>query len=68
MLDDETWTALQEIARREQLTVAQVCLMVSIKKKDAVQLSRALRAHILRYFREAATEEGHRKAGHGPAV
>jgi len=64
-LDDEMWSALHEIARRERVTVTEVCLLVSFRKHGAVTLSRAVRTYIMRYFREAATEEGHSQAGHG---
>jgi len=63
-LDDETYEALKEIARREKMSAGEICSLAAVKRKPDVTLSRAVRTFVLRYFREAATEEGHRKAGH----
>lgn len=64
-MDDLTYGALKEIARREKVTIGEICALVERKRKADVYLSRALRTFILNYFWEAATEEGHRKVGHG---
>jgi predicted DNA-binding ribbon-helix-helix protein len=64
-LDDANFDALKEIAKREGVTVGQICQLAALKRNPDVELSRAVRSFILQYFREAATEDGHRGAGHG---
>lgn len=58
------WDALGEICRRESRTIHQICTLVSQHRRD-LSLTAALRVFIVSYFRSAATEEGHDKAGHG---
>ena len=58
------WDALTEICRRESRTVHEICTLVSRHRRD-LSLTAALRVFIVSYFRSAATEEGHDKAGHG---
>jgi len=64
-LEPEMWDGLGEICRRERSTVHHVCTMVSIQKLEATSLTAAIRVFVMRYFRLAATEEGHAKSGHG---
>ncbi len=59
------WDGLREICQRERSSVHQVCTSVSIQKPDATTLTAAIRVFIMQYFRNAAMEEGHAKAGHG---
>jgi predicted DNA-binding ribbon-helix-helix protein len=66
-LGKETLGALREIAAREGLTLRALCTLVANTKYRNKNLTEALRSYVLRYFREAATEEGHKKAGHGRA-
>jgi predicted DNA-binding ribbon-helix-helix protein len=63
-LEPELWSALDEICRREGLTLA---ALVQHIERDAHPGGRtsAVRVYALRYFRAAATEQGHRDAGHG---
>lgn len=65
LMEDSSFDALKEIAKREGMTPGEVCRLAIIKRELDVTPSRALRRFILEYFREAATEEGHQKAGHG---
>ena len=58
------WDALEELCRRESRTVHEICTLVSRHRRD-LSLTAALRVFIVSYFRAAATEEGHEKAGHG---
>ena len=58
------WDALAEITRREGRTVHDVCSVAS-RLRNHSTLTAGLRVFILRYFREAATAEGHTDAGHG---
>ena len=56
--------ALREIEQREGVTLNEICALVEKKKSRKEKLVEAIRSYVLRYFREAATEEGHRLAGH----
>jgi len=64
-LEGSMWDALKEICERERLTLAEVCTFAADAKTPALTLTAALRVLIANYFRSAATEEGHAKAGHG---
>lgn len=59
------WLALREIATREQCRIHDICTIVSVRKKPNTSLTAAIRVFLMLYFRAAATDEGHRKAGHG---
>ncbi len=65
-MEEEIWDALEEICDREDKTTHEICSMVEEKRKVANRTS-AVRAFILSYFRLAATNSGHIKAGHGVA-
>ena len=58
------WDALAEIARRENLTIHQLCTQVDARRHES-SLTAAIRVFTLSYFRAAATEDGHGRAGHG---
>ena len=64
-LEPEMWDGLREICRRERATTHQICTSVSLQKLEETSLTAALRVFIMRYYRNAATEDGHAKAGHG---
>ncbi len=64
-LEPEMWDGLREICQRERSTIHQVCTTVSLQKMEETSLTAAIRVFVMRYFRLAATEEGHTKAGHG---
>ncbi len=66
-LEPQMWDALVEIARREGRTVHDVCTVASRLRRHST-LTAGLRVFILRYFREAATAEGHTNAGHGDGI
>ena len=63
-LEPSMWDALGEICRREGKTIHDVCSDVDFQRHESA-LTAALRAFIVLYFRVAATEDGHAKAGHG---
>jgi len=63
-LEPLMWEALYEIARREGLTIHELCTLVQDRRQEST-LTAAIRVFILIYFREAATEDGHELAGHG---
>lgn len=64
-LEPEMWGALKEIARRERCRIHDICSLVSLRKKENTSLTAAIRVFLMLYFRAAATEEGHQRAGHG---
>jgi len=63
-LEPEMWDALDEVCRRERLTLHQVCTAVAERHRGN-NLTAAMRVFVLSYFRTAATEQGHSIAGHG---
>jgi predicted DNA-binding ribbon-helix-helix protein len=64
-LEPAMWSALHEIAERENSTIHQLCSAVHRTKPLETTLTAALRVFLMLYYRAAATEEGHRRAGHG---
>lgn len=64
-IDPLTWRLLQEIAQRERVTVHELCTAINSEKSPALNFTTAVRIAVLRYYRDAATENGHAKAGHG---
>ena len=60
-LEPELWEALGEICRRERWTLSELVRQVDLPGSR----TSAVRIYALTYFRVAATEEGHRSAGHG---
>src|SRR3546814_17246707 len=55
------WDALREICGREGRSVHEICTE-SDGQRSQSGLTAGVRVYILRYFREAATEEGHLRA------
>ena len=72
-LEPSYWEGLEEICRREDLTVDELCYDVRVRmerqgrrsSQAGVSLANALRVFVVGYFRQAATERGHARAGHG---
>jgi predicted DNA-binding ribbon-helix-helix protein len=64
-LEPEMWTALQEISRREQCTIHDICTLIGVRKNAKTSLTAAIRVFLMLYFRAASTEDGHQRAGHG---
>jgi predicted DNA-binding ribbon-helix-helix protein len=58
------WDALEEICTREHLSLTDVVKQIERVGHPGGRTS-AVRVHVLSYFRRAATEAGHRIAGHG---
>jgi predicted DNA-binding ribbon-helix-helix protein len=63
-LEPELWSALDEPCRREGLTLAGLVQRIEAASHLGGRTS-AVRVYALSYFRAAATELGHRDAGHG---
>lgn len=64
-LEQEMWNALRDIARREKCTIHDICSLVDLRRSVSTSLTAAIRVFLMLYYRAAATEEGHRRAGHG---
>tara|TARA_B100001093_G_C26240327_1_gene764097 strand:+ start:80 stop:466 length:387 start_codon:yes stop_codon:yes gene_type:complete len=64
-LEPEMWTALRDISKREKCSIHDICTVVYLRKKENTSLTAAIRVFLMLYFRAAATEEGHIRAGHG---
>ncbi len=67
-LDPVSLGALQDISRRERISVNDLCTMIWNRNKgNDFTFTAAIRIFLLSYYRKAATEEGHELAGHGRA-
>ena len=64
-LEPEMWTAFKNIAKRESCTMHDLCTLIHMRKDESSSLTAAIRVFLMLYFRAAATEVGHIKAGHG---
>jgi predicted DNA-binding ribbon-helix-helix protein len=63
-MEPEMWDALQEASTREALSLHDFCTAVA-KRRGGYSMTAAIRVHLLNYFRAAATDAGHKAAGHG---
>ena len=63
-LEQDVWAALEEVCAREDMSVHEICTLVEQRRKGSSRTA-AVRAFILGYFREAASDTGHVRAGHG---
>jgi predicted DNA-binding ribbon-helix-helix protein len=57
--------AVETIAAREGCEIDQLYTHIDRKKEKGVSRATAIRDFALEYFMDAATESGHRRAGHG---
>ena len=64
-LEPSMWRALTKIAEREDMTIHQLSTRIDRLRDRNCGLTAAIRVFLLAYFQEAATEEGHARAGHG---
>jgi predicted DNA-binding ribbon-helix-helix protein len=67
-LEPQIWDTLAEICRREFCTAHDVCTHVAGRRAPHGSLASSLRVFILDYFRKSATEDGHRRVGHGQGM
>jgi predicted DNA-binding ribbon-helix-helix protein len=63
-LEPELWDALEEMCQRERLATRDMVRRIGARAAPGGRTS-AVRTGVLGYFRAAATEQGHRNAGHG---
>jgi predicted DNA-binding ribbon-helix-helix protein len=66
-LEPAMWHALKEVCVREHVTLHDAVSAIA-EEHAASSLTSSIRAYLLRYFQSAATEDGHRRAGHGDAL
>ena len=64
-LEPYIWKELQSVAAREGCTIHELSSFLYLRKQTNTSFSSALRVFLMLYYRAAATEEGHAKAGHG---
>jgi predicted DNA-binding ribbon-helix-helix protein len=64
-LEQPMWDALEEICRREHKVLNQLVTEIENNREES-SLTAAIRVTIMLYFKTAATERGHVRAGHGP--
>lgn len=64
-LEPEMWDALKDVAKKEKCSVHNLCTLVFLRKSTDTSLTAAIRVFLVLYYKAAATEEGHQKAGHG---
>lgn len=65
-LEPAMWEALRQICDREHKPVNELVTEIARQRIES-SLTAAIRVYIVRYFSAAATDEGHRLAGHGEA-
>ncbi len=58
------WEALHQICERERKALSEIVTGIDSNRAES-SLTAAIRVYLLSYFRAAATDEGHRLAGHG---
>ncbi|MCB1537598.1 MAG: ribbon-helix-helix domain-containing protein [Rhodospirillales bacterium] len=64
-LESQMWVALKEIATREHCSIHDLCSLVASRRKQDLSLTASIRIFLMLYFKAAATEDGHNRAGHG---
>jgi predicted DNA-binding ribbon-helix-helix protein len=60
--------AVEKIAAREGCDLDELYTYIDRKREKGVSRATAIRDFALRYFMEAGTKAGHRKAGHGKLI
>ncbi len=63
-LEPTMWEALRQICEREHKALNELVTEIDRQRVES-SLTAAIRVYLLRYFSAAATDEGHRLAGHG---
>lgn len=63
-LEPPMWEALQQVCSREGTALNRLVTDIERQRVES-SLTAAIRVYLLQYFTAAATDEGHRLAGHG---
>ncbi len=61
----QEWEALYEVCKIEKISKNHLIELIESKKSNKLGLTYSTRLFLMSYFREAASEEGHKKVGHG---
>lgn len=64
-LEAELWKSLYDITEREKCSLHELVSLISIIKREEMSLTSSIRVFIALYYKAAATETGHKNAGHG---
>lgn len=64
-LESELWKSLYNITEREKCTLHELVSLISVVKRKEMSLTSSIRVFIALYYKAAATEAGHKNAGHG---
>jgi predicted DNA-binding ribbon-helix-helix protein len=64
-LEPEMWDALKDICTRERRTIHEIYTRINERRTNGTSLTAAVRKFMVGYYRNAATEDGHWRAGHG---
>lgn len=64
-LEPQMWRELEAVALREGCSIHELSSLLYLRKTPDTSFTAALRVFLMLYYRVAATEEGHAKAGHG---
>ena len=59
------WEALYEVCKIEKISKNRLIEMIEANKSERLGLTYSTRLFLVSYFREAASEDGHKLAGHG---
>lgn len=62
-LEPQMWDALLAICHRERRSMHEICTEIN-DRRNASSLTAEIRVYIMHYFLQAATEDGHARAGH----
>lgn len=63
-LEPTMWEALHQLCQREGRTLNEMVTAIDHGRTES-SLTAAIRVYLLTYYRAAATDDGHRLAGHG---
>ena len=64
-LEPEMWVALKEVTKYEGCLIHDLCSLIYLRKKPGSSLTASIRVFLMLYYRAAATEQGHSRAGRG---
>ncbi len=67
-LEPEIWDALRDITARERCSLNMLCSEIYRRKRLTSSLTASIRVFVTLYYRAAATDDGHARAGHGAIV
>ena len=63
-LEPAMWSALHEVCLREHASLHDIATRIAGTRSEST-MTAAIRVYLLGYFQAAATDDGHRRAGHG---